>query len=173
MFFNEEIRERETSVVAEILTKLSLTVGMQTWGDTAKNAVHTEMKQLHYKLLFRKLHVHLQKALNVFPSTLCLVGELRIPQCRITENHLKKRGKIVSKHPIQSKTRQRQSQKILRTWEDSHLLACHDKSDNLEFSLESLYRHEMTISSAAEYQVFVPENHLDLPVGPHVPWIAE
>ncbi len=29
---------------------------MKTWGDTAKDAVHTEMKQLHYRDTFRPMH---------------------------------------------------------------------------------------------------------------------
>ena len=39
-----------------IMTQLSLKVGLKTWGDRASEAVHSEMKQLHFRDTFQPKH---------------------------------------------------------------------------------------------------------------------
>jgi hypothetical protein len=46
----------EPDVVAAIMTQLSLKAGLKQWGEKAKAAVHSEMKQLHLRDTFKPLH---------------------------------------------------------------------------------------------------------------------
>ena len=56
MFFNGEIHEEEVDVMNAIMTQLSLKVGLKQWGGSAEAALHSEMKQLHYRDTFEPLH---------------------------------------------------------------------------------------------------------------------
>jgi hypothetical protein len=42
----------DPQVLATIMTQLSLKVGLKAWGDKASQAVHSEMKQLHFRDTF-------------------------------------------------------------------------------------------------------------------------
>lgn len=65
MFHQKELYQAEPDVVAAIMTQLSLKMGMKEWGDRAKEAVHSEMKQLHMRDTFKPMHwkelTHTQK----------------------------------------------------------------------------------------------------------------
>ena len=54
MFFT--MTEEEPDAVGAIMTQLSLKADMREWGDPAKKAVTTEMKQLHFRDTFKPLH---------------------------------------------------------------------------------------------------------------------
>jgi hypothetical protein len=56
MFFQTDIYHAEPDVVAAIITQLSLKAGLQEWGKEAQTAVHSEMKQLHFRDTFRPMH---------------------------------------------------------------------------------------------------------------------
>ena len=56
MFFNECMEQSEPDVVAMIMTQLSLKSGLKQWGKPAKEAVKSEMKQLHFRDTFKPLH---------------------------------------------------------------------------------------------------------------------
>jgi hypothetical protein len=56
MFF--QMSEEQPTVVAAIMTQLSLKAGMKAWKDKAHEAVHSEMKQLHYRDTFQPMHHH-------------------------------------------------------------------------------------------------------------------
>jgi hypothetical protein len=65
MFFNHAMYQEEPDVVAAIMTQLSLKRGLKEWGDKAKEAVRSEMKQLHFRNTFKPYHwrelTHAQK----------------------------------------------------------------------------------------------------------------
>jgi hypothetical protein len=46
-FFQREGPSKPT-VVASVMTQLSLKVGLKQWGQKAKDAAYSEMKQLHF-----------------------------------------------------------------------------------------------------------------------------
>jgi hypothetical protein len=56
MFFNQNTHQAEPDVVAMIMTQLSLKAGLRQWGDKAKAAAHSEMKQLHLRDTFKPFH---------------------------------------------------------------------------------------------------------------------
>jgi hypothetical protein len=56
MFYNTGIERQEPDVVAAIMTQLSLKAGLKAWGSEAKEAVHSEMKQLHFRDTFKPMH---------------------------------------------------------------------------------------------------------------------
>jgi hypothetical protein len=56
MFF--QAAEEQPDVVAAIMTQLSLKAGLKQWGDEAHEAVHSEMKQLHFRDTFKPMHHH-------------------------------------------------------------------------------------------------------------------
>jgi hypothetical protein len=56
MLFNQHIGQSEPDVVAMIMTQLSLKAGLKQWGKPAKEAVKSEMKQLHFRNTFKPLH---------------------------------------------------------------------------------------------------------------------
>ena len=58
MLYQEDMYQAEPDVVAAIMTQLSLKVGLREWGAKAKSAVHSEMKQLHFRETFKPLHWH-------------------------------------------------------------------------------------------------------------------
>jgi hypothetical protein len=55
MFFQQDIYQEEPDVVAAIMTQLSLKAGLKAWGTEAKEAVHSEMKQLHFRDTFKPM----------------------------------------------------------------------------------------------------------------------
>jgi hypothetical protein len=65
MFFNYKVCPEEPDAVAAIMTQLSLKAGLREWGDTAKGAARSEMKQLHFQDTFKPHHwselTHAQK----------------------------------------------------------------------------------------------------------------
>jgi hypothetical protein len=65
MFYNQDMYQQEPDVVAKIMTQLSLKAGLKQWGDKATEAVHSEMKQLHFRDTFKPFHwndlSHIQK----------------------------------------------------------------------------------------------------------------
>jgi hypothetical protein len=56
MFVQSDMYHAEPDVVAAIMTQLSLKVGLREWGKEAQKAVHSEMKQLHFRDTFRPMH---------------------------------------------------------------------------------------------------------------------
>ena len=46
----------DPEVLATIMTQLSLKAGLKAWGDKALEAVHSEMKQLHFRDTFKTKH---------------------------------------------------------------------------------------------------------------------
>jgi hypothetical protein len=56
MFVQEDFYQAEPSVVAAIMTQLSLKAGLKQWGDKAFMADHSEMKQLHLRKKFKPKH---------------------------------------------------------------------------------------------------------------------
>ena len=48
MFVQEDFYLADPDVVAAIMTQLSLKAGLREWGDQARKAAHSEMKQLHF-----------------------------------------------------------------------------------------------------------------------------
>jgi hypothetical protein len=56
MFFQTDMYHAEPDVVAAIMTQLSLKAGLREWGKEAQKAVHSEMKQLHFRDTFRPMH---------------------------------------------------------------------------------------------------------------------
>jgi hypothetical protein len=56
MFFQTNIYRSEPDVVAAIMTQLSLKAGLREWGKSAHKAVHSEMKQLHFRDTSRPRH---------------------------------------------------------------------------------------------------------------------
>jgi Reverse transcriptase (RNA-dependent DNA polymerase) len=46
----------DPQVLATIMTQLSLKAGLKAWGDKASEAVHSEMKQLHFRDTFKPKH---------------------------------------------------------------------------------------------------------------------
>jgi hypothetical protein len=46
----------QPDVVAAIMTQLSMKAGMKRWGKEARDAVHSEMKQLHFRDTFQPVH---------------------------------------------------------------------------------------------------------------------
>jgi hypothetical protein len=55
MFFQQDIYQSEPDLVAAIMTQLSLKAGLKAWGTEAKEAVHSEMKQLHFRDTFKPM----------------------------------------------------------------------------------------------------------------------
>jgi hypothetical protein len=66
MFFQRDMYRAEPDVAAAIMTQLSLKAGLKAWGDEAQKAVHSEMKQLHFRDTFNPMRwnelTHAQKA---------------------------------------------------------------------------------------------------------------
>jgi hypothetical protein len=56
MFVQEDFYQTEPDVVAAIMTQLSLKSGLKEWGDRAREAVESEMKQLHFRNTFKPMH---------------------------------------------------------------------------------------------------------------------
>jgi hypothetical protein len=56
MLFQTDMYHAEPDVVAAIITQLSLKAGLREWGKEAQKAVHSEMKQLHFRDTFRPMH---------------------------------------------------------------------------------------------------------------------
>jgi hypothetical protein len=56
MFFQMHMYQSEPDVVAAIMTQLSLKAGLKAWGKEAQKAVHSEMKQLHFRDTFNPMH---------------------------------------------------------------------------------------------------------------------
>jgi hypothetical protein len=56
MLFNQSVCQAEPDVVAMIVTQQSLKAGLKQWGDKAKEAAHSEMKQLHFRETFKPHH---------------------------------------------------------------------------------------------------------------------
>ena len=55
MFVQEDFYQSEPDVVAAVMTQLSLKSGLKEWGDKAYKAVHSEMKQLHFRNTFKPM----------------------------------------------------------------------------------------------------------------------
>jgi hypothetical protein len=56
MMFYQSMVNNQPDVVAAIMTQLSLKAGMKVWGKEAHAAVHSEMKQLHFRDTFKPMH---------------------------------------------------------------------------------------------------------------------
>ena len=56
MLFQTDMYQAEPDVVAAIMTQLLLKAGLREWGKEAQKAVHSEMKQLHFRDTFRPMH---------------------------------------------------------------------------------------------------------------------
>ena len=52
----QEGTQSEPDVIAAIMMQLSLKAGLKCWGTKAKAAVHSEMKQLHFRDTFKPMH---------------------------------------------------------------------------------------------------------------------
>jgi hypothetical protein len=55
MFLQSDFYQSEPDVVAAIMTQLSLKAGLKAWGKQAQKAVHSEMKQLHFRDTFNPM----------------------------------------------------------------------------------------------------------------------
>ena len=55
MFHQSDVYQSEPDVVAAIMTQLSLKAGLKAWGKDAQKAVHSEMKQLHFRDTFKPM----------------------------------------------------------------------------------------------------------------------
>jgi len=58
MFHQQKVCEQQPDVAQAIMTQLSLRAGLREWGSKAKEAVHSEMKQLHLRGTFKPMHWH-------------------------------------------------------------------------------------------------------------------
>jgi hypothetical protein len=84
MFFQRDMYRAEPDVAAAIMTQLSLKAGLKAWGGKAQKAVHSEMKQLHFRDTFNPMRwnelTHAQKQ-SVLESHLFLkekrTGEIK------------------------------------------------------------------------------------------------
>jgi hypothetical protein len=56
MFVQEDFYQAEPNVIAAIMMQLSLKAGLKEWGDQARMAAHSEMKQLHFRNMFKPKH---------------------------------------------------------------------------------------------------------------------
>jgi type IV secretory pathway VirB10-like protein len=56
MFVQEDFYQSGPNVVAHVMTQLSLKSGLKRWGNKAYAAVTSEMKQLHFRNMFRPKH---------------------------------------------------------------------------------------------------------------------
>ena len=56
MAFFQHSMEEQPDVVAAIMTQLSLKAGLKEWGEEAKEAVRSEMKQMHLRDTFKPMH---------------------------------------------------------------------------------------------------------------------
>jgi hypothetical protein len=56
MFVQEDFYQSDPNVVAHVMTQLSLKSGLKQWGDKAYAAVTSEMKQLHFRKMFKLKH---------------------------------------------------------------------------------------------------------------------
>jgi len=56
MFTQQDMYQAEPDVVAQIMTQLSLKAGLKNWGTKAKEAVKSEMQQLHFRDTFQPVH---------------------------------------------------------------------------------------------------------------------
>ena len=54
--FFQHVMEEEPDIVAAIMTQLSLKAGLKEWGTEARDAVKSEMKQLHMRNTFKPKH---------------------------------------------------------------------------------------------------------------------
>jgi hypothetical protein len=65
IIFQTNMYQHEPDVVAAIMTQLSLKAGLKAWGKPARKAVHSEMKQLHFRDTFKPMRwndlTHAQK----------------------------------------------------------------------------------------------------------------
>jgi hypothetical protein len=53
MFVQEDFYQSDPDVMAHIMTQLSLKSGLKQWGNKAYVAVTSEMKQLHFRNMFK------------------------------------------------------------------------------------------------------------------------
>jgi len=58
MFHQQKVCEQQPDVAQAIMMQLSLRAGLREWGSKAKEAVHSEMKQLHLRGTFKPMHWH-------------------------------------------------------------------------------------------------------------------
>ena len=58
MFYNQNMYQAEPDVVIAIMTQLSLKAGLKRWGVTARKAVTSEMRQLHFRDTSRPLRLN-------------------------------------------------------------------------------------------------------------------
>jgi hypothetical protein len=56
MFVQEDFYQSDPNVVAHVMTQLSLKSGLKQWGNKACAAVTSEMKQLHFRNMFKPKH---------------------------------------------------------------------------------------------------------------------
>jgi hypothetical protein len=56
VFVQDDFYQSDPDVVAMVMTQLSLKAGLKEWGDSAWDAAHNEMKQLHFRDAFKPLH---------------------------------------------------------------------------------------------------------------------
>jgi hypothetical protein len=56
MFVQDDFYQSDPDVVAMVMTQLSLKAGLKEWGDSAWDAAHNEMKQLHFRDTFKPWH---------------------------------------------------------------------------------------------------------------------
>ena len=55
MFVQEDFYQAEPDVMAAVMTQCSLKVGLKEWGDKAYAAAESEMKQLHFRNMFKPM----------------------------------------------------------------------------------------------------------------------
>jgi hypothetical protein len=56
MFVQQDFYQAAPDVMAAVMTQLSLKNGLRAWGNKARTAVESEMKQLHFRNTFKPLH---------------------------------------------------------------------------------------------------------------------
>jgi hypothetical protein len=56
MFVQDDFHQSDPDAAAMVMTQLSLKAGLKAWGDSAWDAAHNEMKQLHFRDTFKPWH---------------------------------------------------------------------------------------------------------------------
>ena len=54
--FFMKIQEEQPDIITEIMTQLSINTGLKEWGTKSRNAVHSNIKPLHFRNTFKPRH---------------------------------------------------------------------------------------------------------------------
>jgi hypothetical protein len=56
VFLQDDFYQSDPDAAAMVMTQLSLKAGLKAWGDSAWDAAHSKMKQLHFRDAFKPMH---------------------------------------------------------------------------------------------------------------------